>query len=513
MPGIKPTNLVVGALLLGLAAGAGGAWWWLMSAHETRSGFVGRQGRAFVRFSEPFRPIGVNFYSAAGDPAIFVCGPHHDDPDTDIDEAFRRIREETGASVVRFWAFQSYTAGGTDWRAFDRVVRLARKHDLLLLPVLENQWADCTHGGPRDASWYAGRFRQPDDGYLLAYEAYVRAVVTRYRDEPAIFAWMLMNEAESKRQDGSADPEALRAFADTMSRIVKSIAPHQLVALGVIGRGQPGTVAPDFERLHALPAVDLVTYHDYLADAAPLPGARLDVAGFIQGQDWSWQNGPYASLRGQTWETVEYRVAGTSGAPAPRRIGLTLFGDFGGDLYVDEIRLGARTFDFEDGTTQGWQADGPISVEPTTARSAGGRHALRIRVSAPEGGAQLWLTPPADLGPGATLSARLFLETPGTAPRASTLAAALATAAGLETPLLVSEAGLATCSAPPGSLVNTPAERAARFDAKIDAFFRAGGAGYLVWSWHPATSCGYEFSSGDPLNGVLRGWAGRLTPR
>jgi len=48
-----------------------------------------------------------------------------------------------------------------------------------------------------------------------------------------------------------------------MSQRVKELDPQHLVALGVIGRGQPGTAGSDFERLHALPSLDMVTYHDY----------------------------------------------------------------------------------------------------------------------------------------------------------------------------------------------------------------------------------------------------------
>lgn len=187
-----------------------------------------------------------------------------------------------------------------------------------------------------------------------------------------------------------------------------------------------------------------------------------------------------------------------------------MFGDFVGDLFLDQVQVGGRRYDFEDGTSQGWQADGPATVEPTSERAASGAGALRVRVRRPDGGAQVWLEAPSDLEPGATVSARVLLATPGTAPALNTLASALATATRLDKPLLMGEAGLATCEAPAGAAVHTAEARAARLDAKIDAFFRAGGAGYLVWAWNPASSCSYAFTSGDPLNGVLANWAARL---
>jgi hypothetical protein len=507
--GWRPAWLLLVLVVVLLDAGAGP---WRVPSARAGAGFVGRQGTAFVRDGVVIRPIGVNFYSAAGDPEIFQCGPRKEQPEQQLGEYFGRIRAETGSMVVRFWAFQSYTNGGTDWRALDRVVRLAKEHDLLLMPVLENQWADCTLGGPRDAGWYAGRYRQPDGGYPLSYEEYVRRVVTRYRDEPGIFAWTLVNEAEAKRPDGSADPDALFGFAEQMSRLVKELAPQQLVTLGTIGRGQPGTANANFERLHALPTIDLVTFHDYQADDVPLPGARLEMAGYRQSQDWAWANGDYTSLRGQEWETVSYQLPmGDSplGSP-PHRLGLTLFGDFTGDLFVDQIQLGSRLYDFEDGTSQGWQTDGPVVVEPSSERAVSGTGALRVRVRRPESGAQVWLDAPPDLEPGVTVTARVFVATPGTGPAPNTLASAIATAARLDKPLLMGEAGLATCEAPAGVAVHATDARAARLDAKIDAFFRAGGAGYLVWAWNPASNCSYAFTSGDPLNGVLANWATRL---
>src|SRR5262249_57794133 len=88
-------------------------------------------------------------------------------------------------------------------------------------------------------------------------------------------------------------------------------------------------------------------------------------------------------------------------------------------------------------------------------------------------GAQVWLEAPSDLEAGATVTARVFLATPGSAPAANTLASAMLTATRLDKPLLIGEAGLATCEAPAGMAVHAADARAARLDAQIDAFFRA----------------------------------------
>jgi hypothetical protein len=77
----------------------------------------------------------------------------------------------------------------------------------------------------------------------------------------------------------------------------------------------------------------------------------------------------------------------------------------------------------------------------------------------------------------------------------------------LNKPIMVGEAGMPTCGSPDGSQVETPQSRAAKFDAKLGAFFAEGGAGYLIWAWEPSSACSYAFTTGDPLNAVLARFA------
>ena len=55
---------------------------------------------------------------------------------------------KAGATVVRFWAYQTYTDGGRDLTGVDRVIRSARKAGMRVLPVLEDGPGDCTTGDP-----------------------------------------------------------------------------------------------------------------------------------------------------------------------------------------------------------------------------------------------------------------------------------------------------------------------------------------------------------------------------
>jgi mannan endo-1,4-beta-mannosidase len=178
---------------------------------------------------------------------------------------------------------------------------------------------------------------------------------------------MLMNEAESKTTDGSANPQALYAFTRDMSELVKSSDQNHLITLGTTGGGQPGISGENYEKLHGLNTIDFLDFHDYGADDKALPGSA-----------------------------------------------------------------------------------------------------------------------------GETVSS-------------DTLSAAMDVAKELNKPILVGETGMTACGSYEGTQPETVQSRAQKFDAKLNAFFKNGGAGYLIWVWDPTSDCSYDFTSDDPLNAVLAG--------
>lgn len=236
---------------------------------EPEAAFVTAADGDFYLGKKRLRFIGVNVYSLASspDPSKYACGPRFSDDD--LDRLFGEVKEMGGA-VVRFWAFQSFTEGGTDFSRIDAVIAAAKKHGLLLAPTLENQWEDCTQGGYKYAEWYRSGHRYEDGYYPRSFREYVELIVERYRDEPAILMWQLLNEAESKTPEDVSDPAALLAFAIDLSSLVKSIDPNHLVSLGTIGGDQSGTEGSFYMRLHAVPWIDVVEAHEYNAHRRPL---------------------------------------------------------------------------------------------------------------------------------------------------------------------------------------------------------------------------------------------------
>ena len=135
---------------------------------------------------------------------------------------------------------------------------IARSHGLKVIATLGNQWGDCEDGAYKSATWY-------ESGYKGAYRAWVREVVTRYRDDPTIAMWQLLNEAET------SSASTLRAFAADMGGLVKSIDTNHLVSLGTIGSGQAGASGDDYKTVHDVAGIDVCEYHDYGSTAA-MPG-------------------------------------------------------------------------------------------------------------------------------------------------------------------------------------------------------------------------------------------------
>jgi hypothetical protein len=112
---------------------------------------------------------------------------------------------------------------------------------------------------------------------IASYRDWVREVVTRYRDNPTVLAWQMINEGEARVSIGgacSSTAEAsVHAWAVDVSGLIKSIDSNHLVSLGTMGNGQCGTsTGTSYEDLHAISTIDLCEYHDYDSPSSPMPG-------------------------------------------------------------------------------------------------------------------------------------------------------------------------------------------------------------------------------------------------
>jgi mannan endo-1,4-beta-mannosidase len=226
-----------------------------------RSAFVTRQGDHLVLHGRTYRFIGLNMYAAGDREGCSLPAP--------LSAILPRyLKGKQGNFVLRAWANTPYDqpAGEPyDWTSLNKLVKLAGEYHVRLMLTLDNQWGACELGGTyKDAAWYGGGFRGQ-------YLRWVTAIVTRYRNNPTIMAWQLMNEAEIETKPfskvcASRANQLLLGFTSAMAKYVKELDPNHLLGLGTIGGGQCGASNADpqeYVRLHAVPGIDFCEVHDY----------------------------------------------------------------------------------------------------------------------------------------------------------------------------------------------------------------------------------------------------------
>ncbi len=218
-------------------------------------------GRNLYLNGNIFKSVGVNRYNLLNGT---ICAGLLDSTVPTLFSEWQQI----GVTTVRFWMFQSHTKSGTDFTRFDTLLSLANQYGIKLIPVFENQWADCTQGGIKSSAWYQSGYLSPYGTYPLSLKDYIANVVSRYKDHAVIMAWQIMNEAEDP------DTAGFYHFATDVSSSLKSLDPNHLVSFGTMGSGQAGTSI--YRTLHALPTIDLLEYHDYNAETTPLPSTLQD---------------------------------------------------------------------------------------------------------------------------------------------------------------------------------------------------------------------------------------------
>lgn len=253
------------------------------TAARASIGYVTRSGASFRVAGRRFRFVGFNLYDAAAT-ARYSCNPSTRLDAAGLDAAMATVAR-AGGTVVRFWATQAYTAGGTDWSGVDRVIRSARAHGLRVLPVLEDGPGDCSTGPARvtlaqadGGHWYSRGYLHPYGSARLSYRAYARLIAHHYRRSRTVLGWMMVNEAETSERDRHGRT-ALVGFARRMARVLHHADHRHLVTLGTQANGAPGTSGPDFRAIYRLRGLDFSEVHDwawYGADDQAMPGARAD---------------------------------------------------------------------------------------------------------------------------------------------------------------------------------------------------------------------------------------------
>lgn len=156
--------------------------------------------------------------------------------------------------------------GPNGLQRLDYVVEAAEARGVKLIIPFVNNWDD--YGGMRAYTRvFGGITFHESSGAQQQYRKYIEAVVSRYRDSAAIFAWELANKARCM----FCSTDVIFNWARDISAFIKSLDPHHMVALGDEGFGLNGDVwhpywliyGLDFWRNLQIPTLDFAVFHMY----------------------------------------------------------------------------------------------------------------------------------------------------------------------------------------------------------------------------------------------------------
>lgn len=167
----------------------------------------------------------------------------------DVDHVMSDL-QKSGLKVLRVWGFNDVNtvpSAGTVWfqllqsgnvtintgpdglQRLDYVVKSAEAHDVKLIINFVNNWSD--YGGI--AAYNAAFGGNATTWYTIpeiqsTYRAYIKAVMSRYTDSPAIFAWELANEPRCH----GCPTSVITNWVASTSKYIKSLDPKHMVCIG-----------------------------------------------------------------------------------------------------------------------------------------------------------------------------------------------------------------------------------------------------------------------------------------
>ena len=155
---------------------------------------------------------------------------------------FNDVKGNPGSGTVYFQSFSGSSAtintGANGLQRLDAVVKSAEKHGIKLIINFVNNWTDyggmaayfSACGASSNAQWYTTARCQ------TMYQTYIKAVISRYRNSNAVFAWELANEPRCN----SCPTSTLTNWIRKTSDYIRSLDSDHMVTIGDEGFGLEG---------------------------------------------------------------------------------------------------------------------------------------------------------------------------------------------------------------------------------------------------------------------------------
>ena len=167
----------------------------------------------------------------------------------------------------------------------------AKAHGLKIVWVLGNQWGNCENIEPGTASdgyhqpaWYQTFYKQVGGNNSQSYRDFALSTVQRYKNDPTIAMWSLLNEAEAGTVVQGTDcpnetlsSQAMTGFVADMASAIRAVDHNHLLTLGT--RGQENNCGLQGDNYLAVQEpLDVLGMHSYAmtyARAQALSGFAL----------------------------------------------------------------------------------------------------------------------------------------------------------------------------------------------------------------------------------------------
>ncbi|KAF9270296.1 glycoside hydrolase [Marasmius fiardii PR-910] len=325
----------------------------ISAGDQVPQGFATTNGDRFEVDGKPFAFVGANSYvhSLLSRQWLPLLTSKED-----VGNTFKEMRS-AGVKVLRTWGFNAINASelgyahqsgltyyqvwnSSEWilndgpqglQRLDYVVETATKNDIKLILAFTN---NCDNNGEQGMelyiNWIAGSGNTHDIFYTdrriqASYQRYVKTIVERYKNSPAIFAWELMNEARCLGDLPSGPTcvpgsETLSKWYREQSNFVRSLDPHHMITTG--GEGHfywkdpkfasdynfNGQAGENFDLDLTFPNIDFGTYHLYPQSWYDFPGSNFSLVQW--GNDWITYHANAARTAGKPVILEEFGMTG-----------------------------------------------------------------------------------------------------------------------------------------------------------------------------------------------------------
>ncbi|MEZ4222100.1 MAG: cellulase family glycosylhydrolase [Polyangiaceae bacterium] len=247
----------------GLSGGIGGSAG--SASGSSGQGFVTAKGTHFERDGAEYAFIGVNMRG-------LVHYGHEALPYADAGHVELNLAAVQGMSgrVVR--AFVAYHGIGTKeaGNRLEATLDAAAKHGLTLIVVFTDFYN--TGFNPKgDDGFYAADSNgftvlNHDffaSGYQQNYKPLVQALVTRFKDHPAVFAWELGNEIRDATFAGLSSGKTFVDFCLDMAGAIRAIDSNHMISVGEIGATVSGLSDSEQQTLYSDANISFLTTRSY----------------------------------------------------------------------------------------------------------------------------------------------------------------------------------------------------------------------------------------------------------